>query len=73
MLLRCNNIHCPLMISQAWVDSTDNSVGKYNLTWITEGGSPEDLLHYALPHHQVPCCSRGRSIHSQIADSLLQS
>ncbi|CAN0416063.1 unnamed protein product, partial [Ascophyllum nodosum] len=37
----------------AWIDDTNNSVGIYNISWITEGGYSEDLLHYALPHHQV--------------------
>ncbi|CAN0442065.1 unnamed protein product [Ascophyllum nodosum] len=36
----------------AWIDDTDNSVGAYDISWITEGECSEDLLHYALPHHQ---------------------
>ena len=44
---------CLRFTVQAWIDETDNSVGIYNIFWITEGGCLEDLLHYALPHHQV--------------------
>eukprot|EP00904_Undaria_pinnatifida_P011661 jgi/Undpi1/7625/HiC_scaffold_23.g10098.m1 len=38
--------------AQAWINSTDNKMGSYDLSWYTAGNTSVELLHYALAHHQ---------------------
>lgn len=38
---------------QGYMNESDNRRGRYSLLWSTGGEPSVDLLHYALPHHQV--------------------
>lgn len=57
----CRNgywLFCVDPIRQGWINETDNKHGRYSISWVTGGSESVDLLHYALPHHQVCVCER---------------
>ena len=55
------------------MNETDDSRGRYSITWETAGNGSVELLHYALPHHQVRLrllCSQEDQAHHRMCSSF---